>query len=190
DRQGMMLTAFHGCMQARALCDQVEQTNDLTLWLLSSVITLATWCFGDDLSRAWRLMGDLASGIAALGFHNGIQGGDTAPPYLVELRKRVVTALAYERDKELAAFVGRPPHLSRRHYAVDLPLDLPDSIVTGPVEQLEAARAKLDDNGWSGDVMVNPVSRLRVIVFLSMVREEVLVLSLGPRMPNTAQQAR
>ncbi|KAJ5619234.1 hypothetical protein N7510_003218 [Penicillium lagena] len=189
DRQKTMLKAFDACMQTRAFCDQVEQTNDLTLWLLTSVYTLATWCFGDDSSRAWRLMGDLSSAIAALGFHKGFKGGEPGPPYLVELRKRVI-ALAHERDKELATFVGRPPRLNRRYYAVDLPLDLPDSIIIGPVEHFEAARLKLDENGWSGDVMVNPVSRLRAILLLSMIREEVLELSLGPSMPNIAQQAR
>lgn len=189
DPQKTMLMAFNACMQTWTFCDQIEQTNDLTLWLLTSALTLATWCFGDDSSRAWRLMGDLSSAIAALGFHRGFRGGESGPPYLVELRKRVI-ALAHERDKELATFVGRPPHLSRRYYAVDLPLDLPDSIIIGPLEHFEAARAKLDNNGWSGDVMVNPVSRLRAILLLSMIREEVLELSLGPPVPNIAQQAR
>ncbi|KAJ5833515.1 hypothetical protein N7474_001826 [Penicillium riverlandense] len=188
DRQKTMLRAYDASMQTRAFCDQIEQTNDLTLWLLTSVSTLATWCFGDDSSRAWRLMGDLSSAIAALGFHKGFKGEESGPPYLVELRKRVI-ALAHEHDKELATFVGRPPRLSRKYYAVDLPLDLPDSVITGPVEQFEAARSKLDENGWSGDVMVNPVSRLRAILLLSMIREEVLELSLGPPMPNIAQQA-
>ncbi|OKL60711.1 hypothetical protein UA08_03987 [Talaromyces atroroseus] len=189
DRQQTMLMAFNACMQTRAFCDQVEQTNDLTLWLLMSVLTFASWCFGDDSSRVWSLMGDLSSAITALGFHKGFKGAESGPPYLVELRKRVI-ALAHERDKGLATFVGRPPRLSRRYYAVDLPLDLPDSIIIGPVEHFEAARAKLDENGWSGDVMVNPVSRLRAILLLSMIREEVLELSLGPPMPNIAQQAR
>ncbi|KAH8701636.1 hypothetical protein BGW36DRAFT_101904 [Talaromyces proteolyticus] len=189
DRQRTMLIAFNACMQTLAFCDQVEQTNDLTLWLLTSLLIHATWCFGDDSSRAWRLMGDLASAIAALGFHKGFKRGESGPPYLVELRKRVI-ALAHERDKELATFVGRPPRLSRRYYVVDLPLDLPDAIIAGPVEHFEAARAELDENGWSGDVMVNPVSRLRAILLLSMIREEVLELSLGPPMPNIAQQAR
>lgn len=135
-------------------------------------------------------MGDLSSAIAALGFHKGFKrGGESGPPYLVELRKRVI-ALAHERDKELATFVGRPPRLSRKYYEVDLPLNLPDSIIIGPMEHFEAARSKLDENGWSGDVMVNPVSRLRAILLLSMIREEVLELSLGPLIPNIAQQAR
>ena len=189
DRQKIMLMAFDACMQTRAFCDQVEQINDLILWLLTSVYTLATWCFGDDSSRAWCLMGDIASAIAALGFHKGVEGGESGSPYLVELRKRVM-ALAHERDKELATFVGRPPHLSRRYYIVDLPLDLPDSVIIGPVEHLKAAKTKLDENGWSRDVMIHPVSRLRAILLLSVIREEVLELSLGPPLPDTAQQAR
>lgn len=189
DRHKTMLTAFDACMQTRAFCDQVEQTNDLTLWLLASAAILATWCFGDDSSRAWRLMGDLSSAIVVLGFHRGFEDGESGPPYLVELRKRVVS-LAYELDKEFATFVGRPPHLSRRYCTVDLPLDLPDSIIEGPAELFEAAKAKLDENGWCRDVMFNPASGLRAFVLLSMIREEVLELSLGPTLPNIAQQAR
>ncbi|KAJ6090564.1 hypothetical protein N7486_009379 [Penicillium sp. IBT 16267x] len=189
DRQKAMLMAFDACMKTRAFCDQVEQTNDLTLWLLVSASTFTTWCFGDDSSRAWCLIGDLSSAIAALGFHRGFKNEEPNPPYLVELRKRIM-ALAHQRDKELATFVGRPPRLSQRYYTMDLPLDLPDSIIIGPVEQFESARAKLDENGWSGNNMVNPVSQLRADLLLSMIREEVLELSLGPQIPNIAQQAR
>lgn len=189
DTHETMLMAFNACMQTRVFCDRAEQTNDLTLWLLALSVTFATWCFGDDSSRAWHLMGDLASAIAALGFQKGFKDRESNPPYLLELRKRVM-ALAHERDKELATFVGRPPRLNRRYYALDLPLDLPDSVVMGPVEHFEVARAKLDENGWSGNVMVNPVSRLRAILLLSMLREEVLELSLGPPIPDIAQQTR
>lgn len=188
NRQKAMMRAFDACMKIRAFCDQVEQTNDLTLWLLLSTSTFATWCFGDDSSRAWCLIGDLASAVAALGFHRGFNE-QSKPPYLVELRKRVM-ALAHQRDKELATFVGRPPRLSRLYHSMDLPLDLPDSIIIGPVEHFEAAKTKLDKNGWSGSVMVNPVSRLRAQSILSMIREEVLELSLGPQIPDIAHKAR
>ncbi|KAJ5758373.1 hypothetical protein N7520_005529 [Penicillium odoratum] len=72
---------------------------------------------------------------------------------------------------------------------MDLPLDLPDSISIGPVEQFEIARANLDKNGWSGNVMVNPVSRFRAVLLLSMICEEVLELSIGPQTPNIAEKA-
>lgn len=188
NQQKAMIMAFDACMKTREFCDQVEQTNDLTLWLLVSLSAFASWCFGDDSSRAWFLIGHLSSAIAALGFHKGFSE-ESKPPYVAELRKRVM-ALAHQRDKELATFVGRPPRLSRRYYTMDLPLDLPDSIIIGPVEQFETARAKLDENGWSGNVMENPVSRLRADLLLSMIREEVLELSLGPQIPNIAEQAR
>ncbi|KAJ5547995.1 hypothetical protein N7513_005229 [Penicillium frequentans] len=188
NRQKAMIMAFDACIKTRAFCDQVEQTNDLTLWLLVSVSTLATWCFGDDSSRAWCLVGDLSSALAALGFHKGFNEKSSSP-YLVELRKRVM-ALAHQRDKDLATFVGRPPRLSIRYYTMDLPLDLPDHIIIGPTKQFESARAELDENGWSGNVMVNPVSRLRAVLLLSLTREKVLELSLGPQIPNIAQKAR
>ena len=189
DRQTTMLMALDACTQCRTFCNRVEQTNDLTLWLLSSASLLATWCCGDDSSSAWCLMGDLSSAIFALGFHKGFQDGDSGPAYLVELRRRVV-AMAHEQDKGLATFVGRPPRLSRRYCVVDLPLDLSDDIMMGPIEHLEAAKAKLDENGWSGDTMLHPASRHRAMYLLSMIREEVLELSFGPQIPETAQHAR
>ncbi|KAJ5287250.1 hypothetical protein N7478_002936 [Penicillium angulare] len=189
DHQKTMRLAFESCMQTRAFCDQVDQTNDLTVWVLTSLIIPATWCFGDDSLRAWRLMGDLSSVITALGFHRGFSGATSEPPYLIELRKRVI-ALAHEHDKELSTFVGRPPRLNQKYFTFDLPLDLPDSIITGPVEQFEAAKANLDKNGWSHEVMVRPASRLRALLLLSSAREGVLELSLGLSEKNIAQEAR
>lgn len=188
-RQTTMLRAIDACLQTRTFCGCIEQINDLTLWLLSSACLLATWTCGDDSSRAWSLMGELSSAIIALGFHKGFQGEEARTPYLIELRKRVV-ATAHELDKGLATFVGRPPHLSRRYCTMDLPLDLPDSIIIGPIEQFEAALAKLDENGWSGNPMVNTAARHRAMALLSVIREEVLELSLGPQRPGLAQSAR
>ncbi|KAJ5087762.1 hypothetical protein N7456_011378 [Penicillium angulare] len=187
--QKTMRLAFESCMQTRAFCDQVDQTNDLTVWILTSLISPATWCFGDDSLRVWRIMGDVASVITALGFHKGFSGNTSDPPYLIELRKRVI-ALAHEHDKELSTFVGRPPRLNQKYFTFDLPLDLPDSIITGPVEQFEAAKANLDKNGWSHEVMVHPASRLRALLLLSSVREGVLELSLGLTEKNIAEEAR
>ena len=107
-RQEVLLKAYDVCMQCRSFCDRLDQVNDLTLWLMISANLFATWGFGDDSHRAFRLMGDVTSTVYALGFHRDVKGEEPAPVYLVEYRKRAV-AFAHELDKGQATFVGRPP---------------------------------------------------------------------------------
>ena len=188
-----MRKALEASIQCRAFCGEIEQVNDLVLWLLTMTSSFSTWCCGDDSSRSWWLMGDLASTITALGLHRGSDNAESAdvPPYLLELRKRAVS-LAHELDKGLATFVGRPPRLHRRYFVLDLPLDLSNKLVMGPVEEFEAAKAELlDDKGWNRhEVMVHTASRHRSLWLLSVIREEVLELLLGPPVPNSVPLAR
>ena len=83
-----------------------------------------------------------------------------------------------------------PPRLNRNFCTIDLPLDLPDSVIIGPHEAFEVAKSQLDENGWSNETMVHPVSRHRALLLLSLVREEILELALGPALPDLAQKAR
>ncbi|KAJ5318304.1 hypothetical protein N7476_004724 [Penicillium atrosanguineum] len=192
-RATTMLKALDASTQCRAFCDEIGQVNDLVLWLLTMTSSFSTWCCGDDSSRSWWLMGDLASAITAMGLHRGFDNAESAniPPYLLELRKRAVS-LAHEFDKGLATFVGRPPRLHRRYFVLDLPLDLSNKLVMGPVEEFEAAKTELlDEKGWNRhEVLVHTASRHRSLWLLSVIREEVLELLLGPPLPETVSQAR
>ena len=74
-------------------------------------------------------MSDLASVVIALGYHGSTTQEDSQVPlYLQQLRKRALAG-AYELDKGLAIFVGRPPHLSRHYIGLGLPLDLPATAI-------------------------------------------------------------
>ncbi|KAJ5718820.1 uncharacterized protein N7483_009902 [Penicillium malachiteum] len=192
-RAPAMLRALYASTQCRTFCSEIEQVNDLVLWLLTMTSSFSTWCCGDDSSRSWWLMGDLASTITAMGLHRGFNDVESAniPSYLQELRKRAVS-LAHELDKGLATFVGRPPRLHRQYFTLDLPLDMSDNLVMGPVEEFEAAKAELlDEKGWSRDeVSVHTASRHRSLWLLSIIREEVLELLLGPSVPESVSQAR
>jgi hypothetical protein len=189
DRHTNMQQALDACTQTRTFCDRLEQMNDLTLWLVLSAGLLATWVCGDSSSRSWNLMSDMCSTLIALGFHKDIRGGASVPPYLEELRKRLV-AMAHEVDKQQATFTGRPPRLNRKYCVIELPLDLPDAVIMGPVEQFEAAKAELREDGWNQDMKLYPASRSRASLLISMIREQVLELSLGPQTPKIALKAR
>ncbi|KAJ5117311.1 hypothetical protein N7448_010943 [Penicillium atrosanguineum] len=132
-RATTMLKALDASTQCRAFCGEIEQVNDLVLWLLTMTSSFSTWCCGDNSSRSWWLMGDLASAITAMGLYRGFDNTDGQ------------LSLAHELDKGLARFVGRPPRLHRQYFVLDLPLDLSNELVMGPVEEFEAAKTELLD---------------------------------------------
>jgi hypothetical protein len=176
-----MERALDASLQCYRICERMGQINDLTVWLLDLAIMLTTWCYGDDSYQAWRLMGDLASVVVALGYHGSTNQEDSQVPlYLQQLRKRAL-AEAHELDKGLATFVGRPPHLSRHYVGLGLPLDLSASALMNTPAALEEAMAKLDSNGWNTEGLVHPTTRIRAVAMLIGIREEALELSLGPR---------
>jgi hypothetical protein len=165
-------------IQCYAICERVGQLNDLTVPLLLNTTMLATWCYGDDSYQAWRLMGDLASVVSAIGHHRDAHDGQTVPIYLHELRKRAME-MCHELDKGLATFVGRPPRLYRRHYDLGAPLDLSEEVLFGTTADLQSAIEELDGEGWNTKGLVYPTSRLRVQYKLITVREEALELVMS-----------
>jgi hypothetical protein len=180
DRRCVMQRMLDSCLQCYRICERMGQINDLTVWHLNLATMLTTWCYGDDSYQAWRLMGDLASVVVALGYHDTTKDDSDVPFYLQQFRRRALAG-AHELDKGLATFVGRPPHLSRRHVGLDPPLDLPSSVIMGTPEALTAAIARLDSNGWNTEGCVYPITRTRAVAMLIGIREEALELSLGQR---------
>lgn len=66
-------------------------------------------------------MGDLASSLYALGYHEKVDEKiPTIPSYLVELRKAALARI-YTGDKSLAIFLGRPPRIVRPYCLLQLP---------------------------------------------------------------------
>lgn len=188
DRKCAMERTLDASLQCYRICERMGQINDLTVWLLNSAIMLATWCYGDDSYQAWRLMGDLASVVVALGYHGTPQDESQVPLYLQEFRKRALAG-AHELDIGLATFVGRPPHLSRHYIGLGIALDLPGSVLLGPPEALEVAISKLDSNGWNQDGLVYATTRTRCVSMLVEIREGALELSLGSRVDEVNRRA-
>jgi hypothetical protein len=188
DRKRAMERTLDASLQCYRICERMGQINDLTVWHLNLAIMLVTWCYGDDSYQAWRLMGDLASVVVALGYHGTPQDEPQVTLYLQEFRKRALAG-AHELDIGLATFVGRPPHLSRRYIGLGIALDLPGSVLLGPPEALEVAITKLDSNGWNQDGLVYATTRIRCVSMLVEIREGALELSLGPRANDVTRRA-
>lgn len=96
---------------------------------------------------AWRRIGELATQVYALGIHQDRKCAQ-APTWLAETRRRLFCA-AYNQDKSISTFLGRPVRISKRHTDIHLPLDLADDEVTGNEEVLNAAIQALGPGGWN-----------------------------------------
>ena len=70
-----------------------------------------------------------------------------------------------------------------------MPLDLPDSVIMGTTEAFLRARENLDEDGWSKDGDILPVSRQRAQLMLCVIREEALELKIGPAVPDLEAKA-
>ena len=139
---------------------------------------------------AWRRGGDLADACYALGLHQDSTLRENAPPFLVEMRRRTFAA-AYNIDKSIATFLGRPPRI-QSHYSIFCPpLDLSDDeAMLEEGEELSRAIARLDYDGWNPDRMIHMATWTRVRYKLARIREEVLHLSLGRIPEDLAERVR
>ena len=61
-----------------------------------------------------------------------------------------------------------------------MPLDLSDDETMAEGEELETMREKLDLNGWSTSGKIYPSTVCRAWMSMSLIRDEILELSLGP----------
>ncbi len=106
-----------------------------------------------------------------------------------EFRRRLF-CYVFIGDKQLATFMGRPPALSRRYTTCKLPLDLSDNETMAEGEELEAIRSKLDPNGWNTSGGIYPSTACRAWMLMSLVRDEILEISLGPPLGAYETQGR
>ncbi|KAK5163384.1 uncharacterized protein LTR77_010757 [Saxophila tyrrhenica] len=186
DRKTLMQTVFGACTRCESLCNRIGAVNDLMLWFVIQMLLFATWCYGDDSYHVFRLMGSLTSVFLALGYHKRVQEDHVTPLYLVEIRRRIIS-WAHDHDKVGACFTSRPPRLSHHFCAFDLPLDIPDSAITGPAEALREAAANLDEHGWNTQGEIYRGARLRVTLLFSPIFEEALELKNGHTTRSTPE---
>ncbi|KAF7537182.1 hypothetical protein G7Z17_g12902 [Cylindrodendrum hubeiense] len=106
-------------------CLALDCLNDLQLVLQYENFIVHSQVDGDQSYHSWRRMGDLASSLFALGYHEKI---DTAtsniPPFVAELRKAAFARI-YTGDKSLAVFLGRPPRIAKAYCTFQLPANEP-----------------------------------------------------------------
>ncbi|GAM37299.1 C6 transcription factor [Talaromyces pinophilus] len=182
DRHGLSLVCISAGEKCIKFCDNAGVMSEPLSWSLLAHASLLTYIYGDHDYRAWKVLGDLATLIYSLGFHQR-ENSEMLPFFLVEHRKRLLFG-AYTVDKELATFLGRPPRISRRHIDVDLPLDITYNELLAEPEIRDAAIAQLDQEGWNTQGTVSKTTLVRALYKMGQVRELVLELSLNSRLED------
>lgn len=139
----------------------------------------------------WHRLGELSTSIFELGLHRDSPQSGNLPDFLLESRRRLFAA-AYQLDKSIATFLGRPPRISWRHSDCKLPLDISDDDLAADHSYLQLTLRSLDDNGWNSQFqgIFQRSSWIRLRFLISTFREEILELSLQDMSPETAEQLR
>lgn len=128
-------------------------------------------------------MGDVASSLFALGYHEKIdEDMHNIPIFLAELR-RACFARIYAADKSLAIFLGRPPRIVREYCFFQLPTYLGvrnDEYAAGFDNPTQSS---LSNANWgiSGPTQndpepINYTADTRCSAFFASLKEEVLLM--------------
>lgn len=124
----------------------------------------------------------------AAGLHQQRQDTRSLPFFLLEMRKRIFVRF-YTTDITMATFLGRPPRISKRFCAMELPMDLDEAALSLSGSALEKEIEKMDTDGWNTRGQVHTGTVLRWAVMTSMIREDILELLLSRAKVDVLQLA-
>lgn len=119
--------------------------------------------------HSWRKLGDVASSLFALGYHERVDTSPPIPEFLADLR-RAVFARAYSADKNVAIFLGRPPRIHRKYCRFRIPGYDAKSIQESRKSPLKPAYE------WSGDEDFDYVADTRWSALCAHLKEDILDL--------------
>ncbi|KAJ5780713.1 hypothetical protein N7457_005873 [Penicillium paradoxum] len=159
------------------ICRILTPLNDLTIWLVYENLLLSDLVNGDSSPSWWNRLGELSTDIFALGLHRDSKSSSDLPKFLLESRRRQFAA-AYQLDKSIATFLGRPPRIPLRYTDCRMPLDISDEALATDDAVLNRPHDYVDENGWSIHGVVQRSSWIRLRFIISTFRDEVLELSL------------
>ncbi|KAJ5766641.1 uncharacterized protein N7511_004257 [Penicillium nucicola] len=165
------------------ICKILTPLNDLTIWLVHENLLLSDLVNGDSSPSCWNRLGELSTDIFALGLHRDTKTSPELPEFLLETRRRHFTA-AYQLDKSIATFLGRPPRIPWRYADCRMPLDISDEALATDNMVLDYSHDYIDSNGWSLHGVVQRSSWMRARFIVSTFRDEILEVSLRKLSPD------
>ncbi|KAK7397709.1 hypothetical protein QQX98_012924 [Neonectria punicea] len=179
-------------------CLALDSMNDLQLILQYENFIVHSQVDGDQSYHSWRRIGDVASSLFALGYHEKIdETASNIPLFVAELRK-ATSARVYAADKSLAIFLGRPPRIVKAYCTFQLPANLPNIWAIGDVattrEPSQTAqngeRSIVGDSGSNDLEAINYTADTRCSARFAWLKEDVLGLFRHRMSPDQVEKAR
>ncbi|KAK1713012.1 uncharacterized protein BDZ83DRAFT_637911 [Colletotrichum acutatum] len=152
--------------------------NDLQLILQYENFIVHSHLDGDQSYHSWRRIGDLASSLFALGYHEKIERcNPNLPSFIIELRKACFCRI-YTADKGLAVFLGRPPRIVKDYCQFQIP-----KVHNGWIEdEVDVRVAHLEPINYNADT--------RCVARFALLKEEVLQLLRRKNMTDVTKNIR
>ncbi|KAF2704996.1 hypothetical protein K504DRAFT_506464 [Pleomassaria siparia CBS 279.74] len=111
ERRSLQRLAMHYADSCLDISLSLDCLNDLQLILQYENFILHSLVDG---YHSWRKLGDVASSLFALGYHEQLGSKFVVPEYLRVLREEAFNR-AYSADKNVSIFLGRPPRINMKY---------------------------------------------------------------------------
>ncbi|KAH9901718.1 hypothetical protein F4778DRAFT_123500 [Xylariomycetidae sp. FL2044] len=161
-------------------CHECDTLGDLLIWALSENFFFLAYLRGEGSHAAYRASGELITAVVAMGLHIDIKLGKPTIPFLLEEMRKRALLNAYSQEISTSSFLGRPTRLMHRYCNIIQPLDLSDHQLSLEGDELAAAIASLDSNGFNTSGKITRASWLKAWGSFALQREDVLDLALYP----------
>ncbi|CAI6341435.1 unnamed protein product [Periconia digitata] len=179
DKDAFIEDMIHASNDCINLCQVHGSVNDIIVWLLYTNMIVKSNFYGDNYHGVWRGMSETISSLYAEGIH--CEESFDEPFFFREARRRVYASV-FRSDKTLANFFGRPPMMNWRYSDRPLPLDVDENLLMcDNPDTINAALAKLDNEGWNAEGKIYSISWVRLRAKMSISRERFLEISLSGR---------
>ncbi|KAH8687704.1 hypothetical protein BGZ60DRAFT_522354 [Tricladium varicosporioides] len=168
----------------RKMCHFSETINVLVAALNYNIHIVESCCTGDESYLMRHRHGDMVTSAINAGLHRLPDYNNTKITTASEYKRRLFAAV-YFLDKTIASLNGTPPMLTRLYCDVKECLDLTDEEMFLPQHLLAPVVKRLDSDGWNTAGNMYNITISRAIWRISALREEILELALGVRLPVT-----
>ncbi|KAF2012089.1 hypothetical protein BU24DRAFT_485404 [Aaosphaeria arxii CBS 175.79] len=171
------LTYIGDCCLETSLA--LDCLNDLQLILQYESFIVHSQVDGDQSYHSWRRIGDVASSLFAMGYHERIDSTNSdIPPFIIELRKASFARI-YAADKSLAVFLGRPPRVVKDYCQFNIPSNREDFWKARPADDNNNRMPfpdSLNDQTASDLEPINYTADTRCSALFAWLKEDVLQL--------------
>ncbi|KAI9744750.1 MAG: hypothetical protein M1818_001675 [Claussenomyces sp. TS43310] len=178
DKKQFQLRLMNSVIDCVNLCSETDTVNPLIVHLLFRRALLHSIINGDTSVLLWRTHGDFICALTALGLHRESEVEQAKVSLAKEYRRRLFS-VAFQIDKSIASFTGRPPVLSYRYCTSRMPLDVSSHALLSTEANLTKVASTLSADGWNTDGQIYAATKLRMCMQLARIRDEILEISLG-----------